>query len=154
MLGPDGMEGKTGLDLYAGTGSVGIEMLRRGAQHVDFVEIVRSRANAISQVVEREGYETIAGIHRMDAVAALDHLKHSSFDIVFADPPYEIEPEEQIIRTLNRNQMLNPGAWIILEHSSRRELPDHLEDASAIRKRRYGDSAITVYSIDQATSDE
>ena len=154
MLGPGGMEGKTGLDLYAGTGSVGIEMLRRGAERVDFVEVVRSRAGLISRAIEREGYESISAVHRMDAMAALNRLKGRTFDIVFADPPYEINPAEQIVRTLRRNRMLEPGAWIILEHSTRLKLPDSLDGASTIRKRRYGDSAITVYSIDRAATDE
>ena len=75
----------------------------------------------------------------------LRRLAGKSYDLVFADPPYDIDPWEAMIGELHRHKLLKPNAWIIAEHSSRIALPDHLSCAEAINRKRYGDTSITIY---------
>lgn len=147
MLGPDGANGFVALDLYAGTGGVGFDLLAHGALHVDFVEIDRRRAAKIKQEIAARGLDDRASTHRTDAIRVLNRLVGKSYDLVFADPPYDINPWEEVIGELNRHQLLKPDAWIIAEHGSRNPLPDQISGANAISRKRYGDTSITIYKF-------
>ena len=147
MLGPGGAVGMVALDLYAGTGAVGFDLLEHGAVHVDFVEIDRRRAVKINDEIAVRGLASKASTYRTDAIRALPQLTGNSYDLVFADPPYELDPWEEIIAQLLRHELLKPDAWIIAEHGSRSPLPDEISGASAINRKIYGDSSITIYAF-------
>ena len=147
MLGPAGAVGKTALDLYAGTGAVGIDLLEHGAERVDFVEIDRRRGNGINESVATRGFADKASVYRMDAIKALPRLVGNRYDIVFADPPYDVEPWELLIAGLLGNNLLNPDAWIIAEHRSDLNLPDDIGGATTINRKRYGDTSLTIYAF-------
>ena len=147
MLGPGGAVGMVALDLYAGTGAVGFDLLEHGAVHVDFVEIDRRRAVEINDEIAVRGLASKASTYRTDAIRALPQLAGNSYDLVFADPPYELDPWEEIIAQLLRYDLLKPDAWIIAEHGSRSPLPDEISGASAINRKIYGDSSITIYAF-------
>ncbi len=124
-----------------------MDLLTHGAAHVDFVEIDRSRAQKISEEVTAKGLASKASTYQSDAVKALSRLAGNSYDIVFADPPYEIDPWKEIIAELQRNDMLEPDAWVIAEHGSRNPLPDEISGAHVINRKRYGDTSITIYAF-------
>ncbi len=154
MLGPDGANGITALDLYAGTGRVGFDLLEHGALHVDFVEIDRRRAAKITQEIAASGFDNRASTYQTDATRVFRRLVGKSYDLVFADPPYDIDPWEEIIGELHRRQLLKPDAWIIAEHSSRNTLPDQISGANAINRKRYGDTSITIYKFPKSNETE
>ena len=154
MLGPDGAMGITALDLYAGTGAVGLSLLEHGAGHVDFVEIDRRRAATINTEIAARGLADRAFTHQADAIRALPRLAGNSYDLVFADPPYDIDPWEEIIAALNRHDLLKSDAWIIAEHSTRNALPDEISGANAINRKRYGDTTITIYRFTESNDTE
>ena len=154
MLGPGGAIGIKVLELYAGTGSVGIDLLSHGAAYVDFVEINRSRAQKISEELRERSMTSKASIHRIDAIKVMARLTGNSYDVVFADPPYEITPWEEIINGLQRNDLLEPDAWLIAEHSSRISMADKICGAIAINRKRYGDSSITIYAFSDCNPTE
>lgn len=135
------------LELYAGTGAVGMDLLDHGAAHVDFVEIDRSRTQKISEELAARGMTSKASTYQMDAIKALSRFAGHSYDIVFVDPPYEIDPWKEIITELQRNDLLEPDGWIIAEHSSRHPMPDEISGATAINRKRYGDTSITIYAF-------
>ena len=148
MLGPSSIAGKKVLELYAGTGYVGISLLQLGAAQVDFVEIVRAHADDIRSSIESLGYKSATEVHQMDALSWLSRFREKTkYHIVFADPPYDIDPSEAVLERLHKYKLLEPDAWVIFEHSARHPLPDTLAGATAIKQRRYGDSAITIYSF-------
>ena len=148
MLGPSSIAGKRVLELYAGTGYVGISLLQLGAAQVDFVEIARAYADDIRRSIDSLGYESAAKVHQMDALSWLSRFRgKNKYHIVFADPPYDIDPSKDVLERLHQYKLLEPDAWVILEHSARNPLPDTLAGATAIKQRRYGDSAITIYSF-------
>ena len=149
MLGPDGASGITALDLYAGTGGVGFDLLDHGALHVDFVEIDRRRAAKINQEIATRNLNDKASTYQADAIRVLRRLAGETYDLVFADPPYGIDPWQEVIAELNHYKLLKPDAWIIAEHSSRNTLPDQISGANAINRKRYGDTSITIYKLPQ-----
>ncbi len=150
MFGPDGFIGLRALDLYAGTGAVGLDMLGHGASFVDFVEIDRSRAKQINETVVRRGFKAFAKVYRMDAKRALTMLTGTGYDIIFADPPYDLDPWEEMITSVANHNLANPKGVLIAEHSSRRMLPEKISGAKATNRKRYGDSGITVYSFEKS----
>ena len=147
MLGPNGAVGKTILELYAGTGAVGFDLLEHRAKRVDFVEKDRRRAAAIKTEIQNRRLESRATTYRSDAIKILPKLTGNRYDIVFADPPYEMDPWEKLIAHLQTHNLLKPNAWIIAEHATRNLLPEKISRATATNRRRYGDSTITIYQL-------
>ena len=145
MLGPGGVEGRRVLDLYAGTGALGLEALRRGAGFVEFVELDRRRFQAISDAVEREGVGTVRyRVHRGRAERWIRRLT-GRYDIVFIDPPYSDDPFNAILGGLGGQDKLSAGAVVFAEHDRRRSLEDHYPGLSRERTRLYGDTAVSIY---------
>ena len=159
MLGPDGALGMTVLELYAGTGAVGFELLERGAAHVDFVEIDRRRAANLRREAQRRRLASKSSIYRADAVKILAEPLGKRYDLVFADPPYGSDPWEAILVAIRNRRLTNPSARIIAEHATRNPMPptiQRLAGAETVRSRRYGDTTLTVlrFPEDVATSDD
>lgn len=145
-LGP--VEGASVLDLYAGTGALGIEALSRGAGRAVFVESERLalaalRQNLVSLGLEDRARVLAAAVERVAAqVAAL-----APFDLVFADPPYARLPEAAArLEVLASGGVLAPGARLVLEHAAR-DAPPAIRGLEARRQRTYGDTAITTYGL-------
>ncbi|MEO2153234.1 MAG: RsmD family RNA methyltransferase [Aquificota bacterium] len=129
------IEGLTFLDLFAGTGQIGLEAEKRGAE-VTFVEIHRKRAEDIKQKT-RKG-KVIAS----DALRAL--YKLGQFDIIFADPPYNYDKYKQLIKLAQEH--LSDGGLLIVEHFKKVDLepltPAGLEYED---KRTYGDTVLSFF---------
>ena len=154
MLGPDGANGIAALDLYAGTGGVGFDLLDHGALCVDFVEIDRRRAAKIRQEIASRGLDDRATTYQSDAIRVLRRLVGNSYNLVFADPPYDVDPWQEVIGELQSHQLLKPDAWIVAEHGTRNPLPDQISGAVAISRKRYGDTSITIYKFPRSNETE
>lgn len=134
------------LDVFAGTGAVGLESLSRGAARVGFIEQDRRAAGLIAENVRLCGVENRCAIIRGRAEQALQHrLDDDPFDVVVLDPPYDFEPLAAVLDAAIRH--VAPGGLLVLEHAFRRELPP-LTGARVTRTVRSGDSALTM--IEQA----
>lgn len=144
MFGPEGVEGLSVLDLYAGTGSFGLEALRRGAVRTVMVEKNRRRCEELKAAVARAGAEDRANVACGDALKVLSGLQ-DPFDVVFADPPYADNPFAALAVKLSENGLVSDGGTVLLEHFHKTELPDELEGLMIETRRRYGDAAISVY---------
>ena len=120
---PDALEGSMWLDLFAGSGAVGIEALSRGALQVHFVEKAADAAAAIRANLKSLKIElSAAQITQRAAAAALRQLEAGAMrvDFCFLDPPWaEHEAYEEILNQLAGSQILRPSALVIAEHSSR-----------------------------------
>jgi 16S rRNA (guanine(966)-N(2))-methyltransferase RsmD len=131
------------LDVFAGTGAVGLESLSRGATHVTFIEQDRRAAALIAENVALCGVENRCVIIRDRAERALDsRLAGQRFDVVVLDPPYDFEPLDAVLEAALRS--LAPGGLMILEHAFRRALPA-VAGARVARTVRSGDSALTLF---------
>ena len=150
MLAPR-IEGAHFLDLYAGSGAVGIEALSRGAERIVLVERAAGalkvlRAN-LARLELREGIEihagTVSGFLR-------NQVESPKFDIVFLDPPYDAASEYQ--STLARlggdaRGLLRPGAVVIAEHRRNQKLADSYAELRCTRRLQQGDAALSFYAV-------
>lgn len=134
------IEGRRVLDLFAGTGQLGIEAASRGAAAVTFVDQNRTAANLVRENLERCGLR--GQVHQADALAFLEHC--GQFDLIFVDPPYDSGIYENVLEKIIRFDILLEGGIIICE--SRRETT--LSDIAGLRRKeyRYGKVKLTVYT--------
>jgi 16S rRNA (guanine966-N2)-methyltransferase len=142
------IEGVRVLDLYAGTGAVGIEALSRGAEHAIFVDRAPSAVAAVRDNLRRTGLEDRAMVRRSDVLAFLERApKDGGFDLVFLDPPYEAGPSEldPVLAALDLKPLLREGFTVALSRgprSSNGVIPLHWLVA---RRLIYGDSVVTLF---------
>lgn len=151
VLGP-AVDGARFLDLYAGTGAVGVEALSRGAAVCVFVERGPAALAAIRANLGAMALGERARVESRSAMAALGRLAEAreSFDFVFLDPPYEAAAEyTETLGLLGREVagLLRGGAVVVAEHARRQALPERY---GALRRRRVleqGDAALSFYAV-------
>jgi len=135
------------IDLYAGTGAVGIEALSRGASAVFFVEADRKRTEQIEKMLKDCGYFSKADIIKGEASAFIAKAVKEGlkFDFVFLDPPYHSGELECILPMLSDGDLLNDKGIIIAEHLSKKKLPDEIGNFVQKKAYKYGDTMLTLY---------
>lgn len=126
------------LDLFAGSGALGLEALSRGAAHVTFVEKDRRAAVAV-EALAREWRETDLSVESGDALEWLARRAGTPFDIVFVDPPYDLNLQESVLQSLANRQLLAPDARIYVEHRAREPLPPLPPGWKSVRDGRAGE---------------
>ena len=132
------------LDLFAGTGALGIEALSRGAGHVTFVDSARPAIAAIRGNLRALGVEDRATVIAGDAVAAARQVPAAPWQLVFVDPPYRSDLAVRAITALPEAH-LAPGAVIVIEHDRHNAPPDPLGSLLRTDQRRYGDTLISFF---------
>ena len=106
------------LDLFAGSGQMGIEALSRGAIEAVFVEKDKNAISCIEKNITKARLEDVSNLLKMDVSAALNSLNnHSTFDIIFMDPPYNHEMEKTVLKTLADKAYVDENTLIIVEAS-------------------------------------
>lgn len=124
------------LDLFAGSGALGLEALSRGAASAEFVELASRSLSALRRNITELGADDATVVHRGDAVKFADKLPAGAFDVAFADPPYRLGLAEQIAAAW----LVRPFASVIgIEHEKTVELPGDGD------RRIYGDTVVTLY---------
>ncbi len=131
------------LDLFAGTGALGLEAMSRGAAFCLFVEDNTAARAIIRRNIEIMSLTGSTKVFRRDATKLSASGRHGQFDLVFLDPPYGQDLGERAIRSLQEGGWLSPAARIVLEESHKIELdlPDTLK---ILDNRSYGDTRITM----------
>jgi len=131
------------LDLYAGSGAVGLEAWSRGAGHVTFVEADRRTAALIADNARTVGLAKPDVVARSVAAALADGAR-VSYDVVFADPPYPLADESvnADLVTLADNGWLSAGALVIYERGSRSPAPIWPAGLTPTRSRKYGETTL------------
>lgn len=135
------------LDLYAGTGTVGLEALSRGAAKTHLVEADRIRVRDMTAFIAKSGLYGRAFVHNSRSLEFLKKAERTglSFDIIFADPPYASGEIERILPFIDESDILNKGGFIIIEHSSRSVFHIELLSVSLVKQYRYGDTMLSLY---------
>lgn len=142
------------LDLYAGTGAVGIEALSRGATHVTCVESSEDALKLLRQNVSDCKMTHQMTIHAQTVKRFLRRpdLWSGPYDIVFADPPYAIAQElESLFNDVAIDHLFAADSWLVVEHAEKTTLPPHLGRSSFLRRYHYGDTALSIFSSAGAT---
>jgi 16S rRNA (guanine(966)-N(2))-methyltransferase RsmD len=135
------------LDLYAGTGAVGIEALSRGAIVVTFVESDPKAMQVMRNNLTTCGLLEQAELRREPTEMFLRQRRwqHAPYEIVFADPPYADPAAVDLVLAGWTIGLLAPEAVMVIEQDARAELPVATNDAQFTRRYRYGDTALFVY---------
>lgn len=131
-------------DLYAGSGAVGLEALSRGAAHVLLVESHPKAVRAARDNIAALGVRSRVSLVTASVPSALAAGTDEAYDVVFADPPYDL-PDEQIgglQRALISSGWLAPGALVVIERSRRAQPVTWVEPVTEVRTRRYGETVL------------
>lgn len=131
------------LDLFAGTGGLGIEALRRGARRAVFVEYDATRARGIRRALQHAGFEDLAVVRREDALAAVEGMAKAgeSFDLVLLDPPYGQGWLTRAVASIAASGLLSTGGTVVAE-GHWRDRPDLPEGFVVAREARYGETVL------------
>ncbi len=133
-------DGLSVLDLFAGTGSIGFEFASRGAAEVDMIEIDSRTTRFLQRTIRNLGMKNVR-IIRSDAMKFIKH-SHTRYDIVFADPPYDLEIIPEIPgRVLEAGILVDEG-WFILEHGKNNSFSTH---PRFLELRKYGSVHFSIF---------
>jgi 16S rRNA (guanine966-N2)-methyltransferase len=144
MLASYGVDWERGLDLFAGTGALGIEALSRGAEWVDFVDQDPRVCAIIKQNLTRLGFPDRSHVYCLTVLKALQLLQNK-YDIAFLDPPYADTTLPDIIVRLDGSPLLAEGAYVVICHTSRFTPDESYGTLNLLKTRRHGDTAISIF---------
>ena len=136
------IEGRRVLDLFAGTGQLGIECLSRGAESVVFIDQSRESVKLVKDNLKTCGLE--GTVMQMDAVSFLNGC--GKFDLIFIDPPYDSPLYEKVLETVNSVDILSDGGIIICEASRDRQLPELEAPYKKVHEYIYGKVKLCKYT--------
>ncbi len=148
------------LDLYAGTGALGIEALSRGEGTADFVERDPSTTGLIRDNLRICGFEERASVHRLTTERAAARLapdlsaRDSPYTLILADPPYYDEGAPAAVRGIAESALVGPETVLVYEHHRRVESPEALGPLPLYRTRRHGDTVVSIYGTPAATDED
>lgn len=144
------LDGARVLDLYAGSGALGLESLSRGAARAVFVEADATAASTITANATRCGFGVEAyDVRRRRVETTLASAADDRFDIVFCDPPYDVDVEvvEGHLQALADNDWCAPGALVVVERSARSPQITWPATVTSERSRRYGDTRVDLGQV-------
>lgn len=151
MIGPY-FEGGALLDLFAGTGGLGIEALSRGMDRAVFIDVEPKSISTIKDNLKAARLEDSAEVYRNDAGRALKALEKRGykFDLVFLDPPYRFKNGDELMLDMAERGLLQDSAVMVLEYESSYNYPEKFGDFCCFRTAKYGETAISIYRYDTA----
>ncbi|MGH7207752.1 MAG: 16S rRNA (guanine(966)-N(2))-methyltransferase RsmD [Nitrospiraceae bacterium] len=148
ILGPR-VEGARFLDLYAGTGAIGIEALSRGARWVTFVESNPTALRVLRANLERCGLGGSADIQACRAGVFFRRVEAGDdpYEIVFADPPYHTGTGATLLPSLDQAAIITTESTVILERFTKLPLPSQVGRLTLVREYGYGDTTLSVFGV-------
>jgi 16S rRNA (guanine966-N2)-methyltransferase len=147
ILGAD-IQGAALLDLFAGTGSVGIEALSRGAAYVLFVDLSHRAIDTVHANLAQTGLGDGADVLRMDAFALLENATDRAFDYIYIAPPQYKELWKRALLLLDDHiEWLSQDAWVIAQIHPVEYEPLILQNLTEFNQRRYGSTLLVFYEI-------
>jgi len=150
MLDALGAEYGRVLDLYAGTGALGIEALSRGDGIADFVESDPAAAQVIDVNLAVTGFAPRAKVHRLTAERAIGRLS-GPYTLVLADPPYYDEGAPAAVAAVAASPLVDGGTVLVFEHHRKLAPPETLGKLRLYRSRRHGDTVVSIYTGEGVT---
>lgn len=139
------------LDLFGGTGNLGLEALSRGASKAVFIDQNQNSITAIKENINLTKMNQKAVVYKMDSLLSLSRLAREQykFDLVFCDPPYNKGLVEKSLMKLVENNVLEDEAIIVVEHSKHESIPDDFSNYEVRRSEKYGETIVSfiLYKI-------
>ena len=141
------LSGARFLDLFAGTGMVGMEALSRGARHVTFVDSHPMSCRRLRENLRRLGYAKHADVRCVTASRFLKHAPHEPYDLVFLDPPYDTGEGGEILPFLERDVIIRSNGVVVIEHFHKTRLQERVGGLALLKSYRYGDTLLSLYQF-------
>ena len=139
------------LDLFAGTGSLGIECLSRGAKNCVFVDKSKDSINIVRSNVKKarvENESTILNVDFKDAVKRLS-TQNQKFDVIFMDPPYYENMFIECLKSIDKFNLLDEDGIIVVEHDTKDLFEDSIGRLNKSREKKYGNTTLTFYKMEE-----
>lgn len=148
--GRNAISGANVLDLFAGTGNLGLEALSRGAAHALFIDHSQVSLAATNDNILHAKLDKAAEVRRGDSLKTLDKLSltETVFSLVFVDPPYNQGLVNRVLQKLDRTTLIEQGGIIVVEHSKHESLDTDWQHLKLIRQERYGETFVAFYMCD------
>ncbi len=149
ILDPEQYQGRRVLDLFAGSGSLGIEALSHGAGRADFVEWDRRQSAVITSNLESTGFRSQGHVHRLDVLQALQTLP-GRYDLVLLDPPYKMGGLDSLLEKIaSQPGLIVDDGVVIAGHSKHEDLKETYGPLRLTSHRQYGDNVIDFFVYEQ-----
>lgn len=135
------------LDLYSGTGNVGLDALKQGASGAVLVEASKTSCKKISELARKSHLSQKIKVYTKKVLSFIEwaELNQLVFDIIFLDPPYHTDEMDHALSVIDRSAILKDNGMVIAEHFKKRELPERLKSLEKERIYHYGDTVLTFY---------
>lgn len=143
------IDGARVLDLFSGTGALGMEALSRGAEWVDFLERDARQCAAINGTLRSLDFSAKSRVHRTQAERAPEVLE-GPYHVILMDPPYSYKKLEPLLERIGESGLAVDGSVVAVEHSRRQDLPMEVDGLRCIKQRRYGETMVTLYHRGEA----
>lgn len=140
-------EGGAALDLYAGTGALGLEALSRGMDRAVLVDSGREALSLCRANAEALGFSDRVEILAGNALGALGRLAtaEAHFELIFADPPYAARALSELLEGIEEHALLAEGGTVVIEHDRREEAPERLGGWDRADQRAFGDTRVSLF---------
>jgi len=139
------IEGRRVLDLFAGTGQMGIETLSRGARECVFIDNRRESIAVVNKNVEKTGFKAQSKVEQSDYMGYLKRCTPGSFGLIFLDPPYGNGMMQRALNTIFNRDLLAEGGLIVCEGEREDKMPDAVAPYVKGREYFYGKTKVTLY---------
>ncbi|WP_255451300.1 16S rRNA (guanine(966)-N(2))-methyltransferase RsmD [Sporomusa sp. KB1] len=148
QVGRNAIIGANVLDLFAGTGNLGLEALSRGAAHALFVDHSMVSLATTKENINHADLSKVSEVHRGDSLKTLDKLAQSrrSFTLIFVDPPYNQGLVNVVLQKLDNIDVVENGGLIVVEYSKHEQLNADWQHLKLVRNERYGETLVTFLS--------
>ncbi|MBI3253048.1 MAG: 16S rRNA (guanine(966)-N(2))-methyltransferase RsmD [Candidatus Omnitrophica bacterium] len=139
-----GMEGKNVLDLFSGTGALGMEALSNGAEKATFVEADKNALRRIGDNLKKLGLFERSRLIAGDVLKTIPHLE-DYYDFIFSDPPYERGWTEKTLAALSAARIWHEDTLVVAECHEKEKPPDRAGNFKIVKTKVYGDSKVIIY---------
>ena len=138
-------DGARVLDLFAGTGNLGIEAISRGAASVDMVEVSLKSIQIIRKNLQALQITEGIQIHKSDVIKFIQNYEEASFDIILIDPPFPLKICLQTLTDIGICEIAHENTSIVVEHAKQELLPDQISTLRRVDSRDYGDKLLSFF---------
>lgn len=143
--------GSKWLDLFAGSGALGLDALSRGAARVLFIDQSRESCRFVRDNLERSRLAERGAVRELALPEGLRRLAsgEEQFDGAFVDPPYRVGLAQRTLEALGASTLLRPGAWVVVEHATDESLASRYGRLRLDGSRRYGSTGLSLYVMEE-----